>query len=75
MNDLEKLDFAYQLALKICDPIDFAQRQKNLVYAISDYLLKPLNDAREKEEKKGLESFNKIWNVDDIREKEKEVDQ
>ena len=40
MDELEKLDQVYRLARQVCDPIDFAQRQKNLVYTICDLLLK-----------------------------------
>jgi len=59
INDLERLGFAYQKALQICDPIEFAQRQKNLVYAICDYLLKPLNEIKEKEIKDTGEALKK----------------
>jgi hypothetical protein len=50
MDELNKLDQIYQHARQICDPIDFAQRQKNLLYAVCDFLLKPLNDIEEKDE-------------------------
>ncbi len=59
-KELLKLEQKYLLARQICDPIEFAQRQKNLVNAICDVLLKPLNDIEEKERKEASESLDKF---------------
>lgn len=64
LDDLDKLDCAYQKARQICDPIDFAQRQKNLVYAICDYLLRPINEIKEKEMKETGEALEKFFNIE-----------
>lgn len=37
------LDDVYELALRACDPLDFANRQKNLVWAIGKFLTEPLH--------------------------------
>jgi len=37
--DYEELKLAYDLATKICDPIEYQSRQKNLLYALADYLI------------------------------------
>jgi hypothetical protein len=65
MNELNKLDQIYRYATAVCDPIDFAQRQKNLMYAICDFLLKPLNDIKENENKETGEAIEKFFKKDE----------
>lgn len=51
LNYLRKM---YQHATCVCDPIEFASRQKKLLYEIADFLLVPLvkheEEMRKKEE-------------------------
>ncbi len=42
LERLRRLRKHYDFALGVCDPIDFAQRQKDLVYAIVEHLIQPL---------------------------------
>ena len=50
--DYEQLHKFYQLAISVCDPVEFQNRKKNLVYAMAEYILhkdKPaeVEDARQ----------------------------
>lgn len=49
LERLKILKYEYILAQKVCDPIDFLQKQKTLLYAICDCLLKPLEVFEENE--------------------------
>ena len=46
MKEYDFLKFSYDRAREVCDPIDFVVRQKQLVYAIAEYLLEK-DDERE----------------------------
>lgn len=52
MTNYELLEKVYRESRNICDPIDFSQRQKNLVYALADYILEKDNPVGLKEKKK-----------------------
>ena len=45
----EDLGLVYKNARNVCDPIEFQARQRDLLYAVCDYLLNPIKDPYEKE--------------------------
>lgn len=47
---LEKLSAAYELARGVCDPLDFPQRQKWLLYEIAECLLDEVKDLKPPED-------------------------
>lgn len=42
LTKLEVLRHYYDMALSVCDSLDFAIRQRDLSYAIAEYLIEPL---------------------------------
>jgi len=52
IENLKKLKRQYEYAKSICDPVDFAQRQKNLLYQVCDFLIRPLDEMEEIERQK-----------------------
>lgn len=54
-EDLEKLENCFHLAICVCDPIDFQQRQKSLLHCIANCLLEELRDIEKSENQKEKE--------------------
>lgn len=50
-NNLEQLEQLFQYTNQVCDPLDYAIRQRNLVYTLTNYLLLPLMEYREEQAK------------------------
>lgn len=55
-NDLRDIDVLFQLlqkkytkALTVCDPIDYAQRNRDLLYALSDFIIEYFKRLNEEE--------------------------
>lgn len=46
LKSLEKLSSVYNEALCVCDPLEYQQRQKRLLYAIAHVLLEELEDFK-----------------------------
>ena len=44
---LKKLRESYRLANCMCDPIEFVKRQKDLLYAIAEFLLERIEKINE----------------------------
>lgn len=58
---LEKLAQMFEYANKICDPIEFSQRQKMLLHCIAKCLLGELDDILEEENpSEGLKLFDDL---------------
>lgn len=51
LNNLQTLEQLFQHTCQICDPLDYAIRQRNLVYTLTNYLLLPLVEYRQEQEK------------------------
>ncbi len=47
-RDLQDIFFAYNKSLSVCDPLDYKIRQRDLLYAICEYLLRPTEKKRDK---------------------------
>lgn len=50
---LEFLKYKYEMAMRICDPLEYIERHKQLLYAMCEYLLEPLKE-KEKDDKTRL---------------------
>jgi len=48
LKKLLDLHKQYCVAKSICDPIDYVQRQRDLLYMLADVALMPLNDYLER---------------------------
>ena len=58
---LEKLASVYEWSQGVCDPIEFVQRQKNLLHCITKCLLGELDDILEEENPRaGLKLFDEF---------------
>lgn len=44
LNRLRALRETYDEALRICDPIDYAVRHRELLYSIAEFLIRPLQE-------------------------------
>jgi len=49
-KNLEQLEQLFQYTCQVCDPLDYAIRQRNLVYTLTNYLLLPLMEYRKEQE-------------------------
>lgn len=50
MTNYELLETAYHTAQQVCDPIDFAQRQKTLLHFLAAYVLERHKPVEQKDE-------------------------
>lgn len=60
--DYEKLKLSYNLAMKICDPIDFQVRLRDLLHTVAGYLVE--RDMPEEEIKSRNEQNEKAANLE-----------
>lgn len=58
-SNLEQLEQLFQYTCQVCDPLDYAVRQRNLVYTLTNYLLLPLTEYRQELAKKEAEEKTK----------------
>lgn len=62
LKNLTQLEQLFQHTCQVCDPLDYAIRQRNLLYTLTNYLLIPLIEYRE-EQKKIAEAEKATENV------------
>ena len=51
LERLEHFEKVYINAIGVCDPIDYIVKQRNLLYALSKFILAELDDHKEKKKK------------------------
>lgn len=44
LNKLIAIRQIYDSALSICDPVEYSLRQRDLLYALADYIIQPLQE-------------------------------
>jgi len=64
-ENLERLYLAYTSAQSICDPYEFAVRQKNLLKIIAECLLEDIFDEEKKQQKITGEALAKFFECKD----------
>ncbi len=60
MTTYDELQHVYHRALNVCDPIDYAYRQQNLLFVIANYLIDRDRPPLSQEEFDALDVFRKV---------------
>lgn len=52
LERLEKFQGQYENVKRICDPIDYMQKHRTLLYQICEFILEPLEEMKKKKKKR-----------------------
>ncbi len=63
LNNLTQLEQLFQHTCQVCDPLDYAIRQRNLVYTLTNFLLIPLVEYREEQKKIAAEAAQAVATI------------
>lgn len=64
MKRLQKLYDVYHYAATICPPDEYYKRQRELLHGLAEFILKPLFDKQDAEEKENAEAIKNVFELD-----------